>query len=115
MHRNTGGDESGLLILHTLYPTAYVMVLRGNTSPTTSGDLDAAFRHAADSGLPLIVDLAALDFGDVELLGHLIHAHRTAGLQLVGPLSPLFQQRLDTTGTTTLLTVQPTLSAALDH
>nr|WP_185907065.1 anti-sigma factor antagonist [Streptomyces sp. WAC04770] len=113
MHRKLNKDETGLLIQHTQYPTAYVMVLRGATGPAAYHQLHAAFRHAAASGLPLIVDLAALDFADEELLSHLLHAHQTSGLQLVGPLSSPVQRRFNVTGAATLFTVHPDLTTAL--
>ncbi|MER7857240.1 STAS domain-containing protein [Streptomyces bacillaris] len=113
MHRKLDKDETGLLIQHTQYPTAYVMVLRGATGPAAYHQLDAAFRRAAASGLPLIVDLAALDFADEELLSHLLHAHQTSGLQLVGPLSAPVQRRFHVTGAATLFTIHPDLAAAL--
>ncbi|MGW9302153.1 STAS domain-containing protein [Streptomyces cyaneofuscatus] len=103
------------MVQHTLYPAAYVLRLEGNADPTTRDVLATAFSLAANWSLPLIVDLSALDFGDEELLGHLIYAHQTSGLTLIGPISDLFQRRLDTTGLATLLTIRPTLTAALNH
>ncbi|MCT6781890.1 MULTISPECIES: STAS domain-containing protein [Streptomyces] len=112
MQRGDAGDP-GLRILHTVYPTAYLLRLRGNTLPATRGDLAAAFDSAAAWGLALIVDLSALDFGDEELLGHLINARRTSGITLVGPLSDSFRRRLDTAGVSALFTIQPNVAAAL--
>ncbi|PWS48026.1 anti-sigma factor antagonist [Streptomyces sp. ZEA17I] len=113
MYRKPDKDETGLLIQHTQYPTAHVIVLRGATGPAAGHQLDAAFRRAAASGLPLIVDLAALDFADEELLSHLLHAHQTSGLQLVGPLAGPVQRRFHVTGAATLFTLLPNLAAGL--
>ncbi|MEU5372493.1 STAS domain-containing protein [Streptomyces sp. NPDC005951] len=109
------GDEPGLQILHTVYPTAYLLSLRGSTDPTTALRVAEAFDRAAHWSLPLIVDLSGLGFGDEELLGYLMTAHQTTGLTLVGPLSDSFQRRLHTTGLTALFTIHPTLDAALNH
>ncbi|MEU5137428.1 anti-sigma factor antagonist [Streptomyces californicus] len=111
MHR-TDSYHHGLRIQHTLYPTAYLLRLAGDTDSTGS-EVAAAFHHAAAWELPLIVDLSALGFGDGELLRHLLHAYQD-GLTLVGPVSDSFQHRLDTTGVTDLFTIRPTLHAALD-
>ncbi|MFJ5890280.1 hypothetical protein [Streptomyces californicus] len=114
MHQGHG-DEPGLQIQHTVYPAAYLLCMRGNTDPATGWLVAEAFDRAAHWSLPLIVDLSELDYGNAELLGHLMTAHQTTGLTLVGPLSDSFQRRLDTTGLTTLFTIHPTLDAALNH
>ncbi|MEU0984065.1 anti-sigma factor antagonist [Streptomyces griseus] len=114
MHQRRG-DEPGLQILHTVYPAAYLLRLRGNTDPTTDLLVAEAFDRAAHWSLPMIVDLSGLDYGNEEFLSHLMTAHQTTGLALVGPLSDSFQRRLDTTGLTTLFTIHPTLDAALNH
>ncbi|ARI51704.1 STAS domain-containing protein [Streptomyces rhizosphaericola] len=113
MQRKPDNDGTGLAIRHMRYRTAYVMVLRGATGPETGHQLEAAFRRAAASGLSLIVDLAALDFADEELLSHLLRAHQTSGLRLVGPLSAPVQRRFDITGADSLFTVHPDLTTAL--
>ncbi|MFD8061950.1 hypothetical protein ACFXA0_24315 [Streptomyces cyaneofuscatus] len=115
MRRKHGNEPSNLQVQHTLYPAAYVLRLQGDTGPTTSDALATAFSLAADWSLPLIVDLSALGSGDDELLGHLINAHQTSGLTLIGPISDAFQRRLDTVGLSTLFTIRPTLAAALNH
>ncbi|MFD7853411.1 STAS domain-containing protein [Streptomyces microflavus] len=102
-----------LLVVHATLPSAYVLTLRGRADLTTSEALEGDFARATESGLPLIVDLGALTFGNEELLGLLIGARRTCGVTLVGPLSPSFRQRLDTVGVTAWFTVRPTLTAAL--
>ncbi|MFI5721489.1 anti-sigma factor antagonist [Streptomyces cyaneofuscatus] len=107
-------DDHGLRIQHTLFPTAYLLRLLGDMDSTSYGLADA-FSHAAGWGLPLIVDLSALGFGDAELLGHLLSAHQGPGLTLVGPLSGSFQRRLDTAGVAHVFTIRPTLAAALDR
>lgn len=104
-----------LLVLHAPFPNAYVLTLRGTADTVTSEGLEHDFAPAADSGLPLIMDLGALKFGDETLLGHLITAHRSDGVELVGPLSPSFQRRLNRTGVTHWFTIHPTLAAALDR
>ncbi|MFI5721482.1 hypothetical protein [Streptomyces cyaneofuscatus] len=93
MQRRHGSDPSRLTVQHTLYPAAYVLRLEGNADPTTSDALATTFSLAANWSLPLIVDLSALDFGDEELLGHLIYAHQTSGLTVMGPISDPFQRR----------------------
>ncbi|MFB8384558.1 anti-sigma factor antagonist [Streptomyces rubiginosohelvolus] len=113
MHRRHS-NHHGLRIQHTVYPEAYLLRLLGDTHPTTSLGLADAFNRAIGWGLPLIVDLSALDFGGEELLGHLINAHHEADLNIIGPISDNFQRRLDTTGASELFTIRPTLAAALD-
>ncbi|MFE6918816.1 STAS domain-containing protein [Streptomyces rubiginosohelvolus] len=112
MRRERGSDR-GLRISHTAYPTAYLLRLRGNALPAAGRNLAAAFDCAAGWGLPLIVDLSALDFGDEELLGHLVDARRTSGVTLVGPLSDSFRRRLETAGVTALFTIHLDVAAAL--
>ncbi|MFD4543595.1 STAS domain-containing protein [Streptomyces bauhiniae] len=107
--------HDGLLVLHAPFPSAYVLTLRGTVNAIAGEDLEDDFARAADSGLPLIVDLGALEFGDETLLGHLITARRTAGIELVGPLCPSFQRRLDTAGVTNWFTIHPSLAAALNR
>lgn len=103
-----------LLVLHALFPGAYVLTLRGTADATCGEGLEHVFARAAATGRRLIVDLAALEFGDEYLLGPLIEACRANGLELVGPLSPSVRHRLEITGITDLFTIHPTLSAALD-
>ncbi|RSN53999.1 anti-sigma factor antagonist [Streptomyces sp. WAC 04229] len=90
-------------------------MLRGTVDFTTTDGLDVDFARAAATGLPLVVDLGGLRFGNAELLALLISARPAPGVALVGPLSPSFQRRLDITGATTLFDIHPTLSAALDR
>ncbi|MEU6807922.1 anti-sigma factor antagonist [Streptomyces sp. NPDC046831] len=97
--------------MHTPFPTAYVLSHRSNAS--AGEDLEADFAWATASALRLIVDFGALEFGDDALLGLLINARRTGGLDLVGPLSPSFQRRVHTAGLSAWFTVHPTLTAAL--
>ncbi|GLW73425.1 hypothetical protein Kpho02_57240 [Kitasatospora phosalacinea] len=79
-------DEQDLLVLHAVFDRAYVLLLRGAADNTADG-LDADFARAAASGLPVLVDLAALHHGSQEFLALLIDAHRH-GAELIGPLSP---------------------------
>ncbi|MFF4345591.1 hypothetical protein ACFY00_37500 [Kitasatospora sp. NPDC001540] len=105
--------EQGLLVLHATFDRAYVLLLRGAADSSVSG-LGADFARAAASGLPVLVDLAALHNGGQEFLALLIDAHRH-GAELIGPLSPSLSLRLAMTGLTDWFTVHPTLTAALDH
>ncbi|MFD8117887.1 STAS domain-containing protein [Streptomyces microflavus] len=102
-----------LLVLHATFPGAYVLTLRGGADRTTIDALEDDFALASESGLPLIVDLGTLTFGNEELLGLLIGARRTCDVTLIGPLSASFRRRLDTAGITAWFTVHPTLTAAL--
>ncbi|MER8267972.1 STAS domain-containing protein [Streptomyces griseus] len=102
-----------LHVVHAPFPGAYVLTLRGTADVTTCAALEDDFATATATGLRLIVDLAALEHGDESLLGLLINAHRTTGIELVGPLSPSFRRRLDTAGITGWFTIRPTLTAAL--
>ncbi|MFD3973223.1 hypothetical protein [Streptomyces cyaneofuscatus] len=102
-----------LEIAHHRVRGAYVLVLRGATDIACDSELEDAFIHAMVGGLPLIVDLSELSSGDEELLGHLINAQRATEFALVGPVTPGFQRRLETTGTTALFTVHPDLTTAL--
>ncbi|MEU0759353.1 STAS domain-containing protein [Streptomyces microflavus] len=105
--------DHDLIVVHAPFPGAYVLMLRGTADVCACEDLEDDFARATRSGLPLIVDLGALEFGDENLLGLLINARRAESAELVGPLSPSFRRRLDTTGVTAWFTVHPTLGAAL--
>ncbi|MFD6826646.1 STAS domain-containing protein [Streptomyces sp. NPDC060085] len=113
MNDPAGNTHHGLLVLHAPFRDAYVLTLRGIADGSTRASLADDFARAADTGLPLIVDLAALEFGDENLLGLLLDAYRGGGLTLVGPLSSSFARRLDIAGLLTLFTIHPTLAAAL--
>ncbi|MFJ8251273.1 STAS domain-containing protein [Streptomyces sp. NPDC094466] len=113
MRNEVSSVVGGLEIAHYRVRGAYVLVLRGAADIADDPELEDAFIHAMVSGLPLIVDLSELSFGDEELLGHLIHAQRATEFALVGPITPAFQRRLDTTGTTALFTIHPDLTTAL--
>ncbi|MFD7734220.1 anti-sigma factor antagonist [Kitasatospora phosalacinea] len=102
-----------LLVVHARFPTAYVLMLRGTADASAGEDLEAHFAWAAASGLRLIADLGALEFGDEILLGLLVNTRRAGGLDLVGPLSPSFRRRLHTAGLADWFTIHPTLTAAL--
>ncbi|MFI1523885.1 hypothetical protein [Kitasatospora cineracea] len=101
------------MVLHAVFDRAYVLLLRGSAD-STADRLDADFARAAASGLPVLVDLAALCHGNQEFLVLLIDAHRH-GAELIGPLSPSLRQRLAITGLTDWFTVHPSLTAALHH
>ncbi|MFJ3819424.1 STAS domain-containing protein [Streptomyces sp. NPDC090056] len=113
MNDRTDGTDHGLTVLHARFPSAYVLTLRGTADMFTAEDLDVDFAAATTTGPRLVVDLGALEYGDETLLGLLLDAHRTHGVELVGPLSPSFQRRLDTTGITGWFTIHPTLTSAL--
>ncbi|MFQ6144644.1 STAS domain-containing protein [Streptomyces seoulensis] len=115
MNGPSGDSHDGLDVLHAPFPGAYVLTLRGSADIVTADGLEDDFARATGSGLPLIVDLVALTFGDETLLGLLINARQDAGVELVGPLSPTFQRRLDTAGLTAWFTIHPTLSTALNR
>ncbi|MER5882109.1 STAS domain-containing protein [Streptomyces sp. NPDC001910] len=111
-----GGDaDSPLHIVDARFPHAYVLTLHGCTDNSTSDLLDGAFTDvaAAAGAGALVVDLGGLEFGDETLLGLLLNARKTRDVHLVGPLSPTFQRRLDTTDTTRVFTIHPTLTHAL--
>ncbi|MFJ9352521.1 STAS domain-containing protein [Streptomyces sp. NPDC101237] len=113
MNDPVSGSNHDLLVVHALFPEAYVLTLRGTADVRACEVLEDDFARATGAGLPLIVDLAALAFGDETLLGLLVSARRAGGVELVGPLSPSFQRRLDIAGVGTWFIVHPTLSAAL--
>ncbi|WP_406251917.1 STAS domain-containing protein [Streptomyces cyaneofuscatus] len=100
-------------VVHAPFPHAYVLTLRGTADTASSDRLEDDFARATASGLPLIVDLGALEFGDETLLGLLLNARRTTGVELVGPLSPALQRRLDITGVTPWFALHPNLTTAL--
>ncbi|WP_282202119.1 STAS domain-containing protein [Kitasatospora fiedleri] len=102
-------------MVHAPFPTAYVLTLRGTVDANAGEDLEADFARATSCGLRLIVDLGSLEHGDETLLGLLLDARPTGGLDLVGPLSPSLQRRLHTAGLADWFTIQPTLTAALHH
>ncbi|WP_435190672.1 STAS domain-containing protein [Streptomyces sp. bgisy126] len=115
MDGEAGPSDHDLLITHTAHPGAYVLTLSGAADNCATGTLEADFVYAAAFGPRLVVDLSALTFGNGTLLSLLVHARVSHDVELVGPLAPGFQRRLDTTGTTGWFTVHPTLAAALDH
>ncbi|NJP65174.1 anti-sigma factor antagonist [Streptomyces spiramenti] len=108
---NPGGN---LVVISVPFrnPAAHVLVLRGRADGQAVG-LEAHFDHALAGGAPLIVDLAALTFGDSTLLRLLLAARAQCQVLLVGPLGPAFERRLATTGAAGLFAVAPTLAAAL--
>ncbi|MER7760195.1 hypothetical protein [Streptomyces sp. NPDC097619] len=108
------GFGEGLLVLHATFPGAYVVTLRGVADWNMPESLlRDHFTRAADTGLRLVVDLGALEYGSEELLGLLLDARRAGGLELVGPLGDSFRGRLDRAGVTAWFTIHPTLTAAL--
>ncbi|MFJ4675680.1 anti-sigma factor antagonist [Kitasatospora sp. NPDC088783] len=115
MNEPGSSTDHDLLVIHAPFPNAYVLMLRGSAAGRACEDLEDDLARATATGLPLVVDLAALAFGDENLLGLLIKARQAGGVELVGPLSPSFQRRLDTAGVTAWFTIHPTLSAALGH
>ncbi|MFG3041834.1 STAS domain-containing protein [Streptomyces sp. NPDC048330] len=115
MNDRTSGTDHSLLIVHSPLTDSYVLTLRGIADSRASEDLKADFARATDSRLPLVVNLAALQFGDEALLGLLLNAHQAGGVTLVGPICDSFQRRLDTAGVTTWFTICPTLNDALDR
>lgn len=107
--------EHALLILEAPFtdPPAHVLTVRGVIGIEDEEELTGAFARATASGDPIIIDLAALSHDDELLLGLLLTAQRACRLILVGPLPPLFVQRLDRTCTHDLFSVQPSLTRAL--
>ncbi|MEU9256372.1 hypothetical protein AB0D66_31780 [Streptomyces sp. NPDC048270] len=94
-------------------PPARVLLLRGTVGYWDEETLDSAFAEATAAGLPLIVDLGALESADAILLGLLLSARRRVSLHLVGPLSCCFARRLLITGTRQVLRVHENLTDAL--
>ncbi|MFB7234980.1 STAS domain-containing protein [Streptomyces sp. NPDC056269] len=68
--------HDGLLVVHSPLPDRYVLTLRGTADSRAFEDLEDDFARATNTGLPLVVDLAALEFGDGALLGLLLKARR---------------------------------------
>ncbi|MFD4127425.1 STAS domain-containing protein [Streptomyces globisporus] len=105
--------DHDLIVVHTAFPDAHVLMLRGTANAHAHEDLEKDLARAVGTGHRLIVDLTALEHGDENLLGLLIGARRTHGVELIGPLSPSFQHRLDTAGIAHWFTIHPTLATAL--
>ncbi|MFB6635344.1 anti-sigma factor antagonist [Streptomyces sp. NPDC056362] len=115
MNDRTSSTHHSLFVVHSPLPDRYVLMLRGIADSCAAEDLEDDFALATDTRLPLVVDLAALEFGDEALLGLLLHAQEAGSVTLVGPICDSFQRRLDTAGVTTLFTICPTLADALDR
>ncbi|MEV7673018.1 STAS domain-containing protein [Streptomyces sp. NPDC088752] len=105
-----GSASRELRITHTVHPGAYLLTLSGTADSHTTDGLEDDFAYATAYGPRLVVDLSGLIHGDETLLGLLLHARRFNDVELVGPLTPAFQRRLDTTSVTTWFTIRPTLT-----
>ncbi|MFE5829280.1 STAS domain-containing protein [Streptomyces sp. NPDC056488] len=108
-----GSASRELRITHSVHPGTYLLTLSGTADSSTTENLEDDFIYATAYGPRLVVDLSRLIYGDETLLGLLVHARRFHDVELVGPLTPAFQRRLDTAGVTTWFTIHPTLTAAL--
>ncbi|MYV70251.1 anti-sigma factor antagonist [Streptomyces sp. SID2131] len=115
MDDGAGPAPRDLCIAHTVHPGAYLLTLHGTADAHTTEGLEDDFGYATAYGPRLVVDLSALTHGDETLLGLLVHARRFHDVELVGPLTPRFQRRLETAGVTAWFTVHPTLAAALNR
>lgn len=109
------GAAPGCLVLDARFhdPDACVLSVRGAVDHPARRELETALARAADLGRPVIVDLAAMMFGDEALLGLLLNARQMTPLLLVGPLAPSFKRRLAVIGTEGIFTIHPTLSQTL--
>ncbi|MGW9436918.1 STAS domain-containing protein [Streptomyces sp. NPDC055607] len=110
-----GPSSRDLRIVHTAHPGAHVLALHGRADASTTDGLEDDFLYATAYGPRLVVDLSGLLYGDETLLGLLVQAQKFHDVELVGPLVPSFQRRLDITGVAAWFTVHPTLTAALNH
>ncbi|MER8261766.1 hypothetical protein [Streptomyces albidoflavus] len=95
------------------HPTRACGYRRGRIEPSAgTANLAVLRSEALDIPCPNTV-ATSLEHGDENLLGLLIDARRTHGVELIGPLSPSFQRRLYTAGVTHWFTIHPALATAL--
>jgi len=113
---DTADGEPGLDVVTTQLgsPRVFVISLRGEADLFSHPRVEETFTRAGESGLPVVVDLSALVYGDELLLGLLLKARFSGELALVGPICDSFRRRLSITGTESAFDTHATLREALD-
>ncbi|MET9963488.1 STAS domain-containing protein [Streptomyces sp. NPDC006326] len=101
-------------VVRDSYPagSGWVVAARGELDQDTLAPLEAALSAAADRYRLVVLDAAAITFGDSSFLNLLLRLHRLTALRIAAPGEQL-RRLFALTGADTVLSLYPSVQDAL--